>query len=242
MPRIFREPDVGLEYEYLPGRGPVVFFCAGYGSDMGGTKALALEAECRARGQAMLRFDYAGHGRSGGDFLAGTLGSWAADAAFVLREVVPEQPILLAGSSMGGWITLLLARALGARVTGMILIAPAADFTEEQVRPSLTAAELADLQSKGVAYRESQHGAPLTLRFLEEAARHLLLGGKVAVSCPVHILHGMRDDSVPWRQSLRVAEALESEAVRITFVKDGDHRLSRPEDLALLVGALGGLG
>lgn len=243
MPRIFRNTDVPLAYEFLPGAGPVVVFCPGYASDMGGTKALALEEACRARGQAMLRFDYSGHGQSGGDFLDGTIGDWAADAAFIMNMLVPEQKILLVGSSMGGWIALLLGRTLGTRLAGMILIAPAADFTEALVRPSLTPAIWAELQSKGVVYQPSEYGAPLpmTLKFIEEGARNLVLGSRIPITCPVHILHGMLDDAVPWRHSLTIAEALESTAVRVVFLKDGDHRLSRPEDLLLLVAALEGL-
>jgi len=243
MPHIFRNADVPLAYEFLAGRGPVVVFCPGYASDMSGTKALALEEACRTRGQAMLRFDYAGHGQSGGDFLEGTIGEWAADAAFIVNTLVPETPVLLVGSSMGGWIALLLGRALGERLAGMILIAPAADFTEALVRPSLTPAIWAELREKGVVYQPSDYGAPLpmTLKFIEEGARNLVLESKIAIACPVHILHGMLDDAVPWRHSLCIAEALESTAVRVVFLKDGDHRLSRPEDLDLLVASLAGL-
>jgi pimeloyl-ACP methyl ester carboxylesterase len=240
MPHISRTPDVPLAYEFLPGTGPVVVFCPGYASDMGGTKALALEEACRARGQAMLRFDYSGHGQSGGDFLEGTIGEWTADAAFIISTLVPAQNMLLVGSSMGGWIALLLGRSLGERLAGMVLIAPAADFTEALVRPSLTPAIWAELREKGVVYQPSEYGAPLpmTLKFIEEGARNLVLGAKIPITCPVHILHGMRDDAVPWRHSLRIAEALESTAVRVVFLKDGDHRLSRPEDLALLVATM----
>lgn len=243
MPHISRTSDVPLAYEFLHGTGPVVVFCPGYASDMGGTKALALEEACRARGQAMLRFDYSGHGQSGGDFLEGTIGDWTADAAFIVSTLVPAQKMLLVGSSMGGWIALLLGRMLGARLAGMILIAPAADFTEALVRPSLTPAIWAELRSKGVVYQPSEYGAPLpmTLKFIEEGARNLVLGSRIPITCPVHILHGMLDDAVPWRHSLTIAEALESMAVRVVFLKDGDHRLSRPEDLALLVAALEGL-
>lgn len=240
MKHIFRNAGVPLAYEFLPGAGPVVVFCPGYASDMGGTKALALEADCFTRGQAMLRFDYAGHGQSGGDFLQGTIGEWTADAAFIIGEVVPEGPVVLVGSSMGGWISLLLARGLGARLAGMVLIAPAADFTEALVRPSLTPAIWAELREKGVAYQPSEYGDPLpmTLKFIEEGARHLVLGSKIPVRCPVQILHGMLDDAVPWRHSLKIVEALESTAVRLVFLKDGGHRLSRPEDLHLLVAAV----
>jgi pimeloyl-ACP methyl ester carboxylesterase len=243
MPRIFREPGVPLAYEFLSGAGPVVVFCSGYASDMGGTKALALEESCRTRGQAMLRFDYAGHGQSGGDFLDGTVGAWTEDSAHIIAEVTGSEPLILVGSSMGGWISLLLGRRFSARLKGMILIAPAADFTELLVRPSLTPPLLAKLQRDGVLYQPSEYGAPLpwTLKFLEEGANHLLLGGKIPITCPVRFLHGMKDSAVPWDLSLRIAAALESEAVRITFVKDGDHRLSRPEDLALLDSNLRGL-
>lgn len=242
MPRIFREADIGLDYEFLPGAAPVVVFCPGYASDMGGTKAMALEADCRARGQAMLRFDYSGHGRSGGDFLDGTIGAWTADAAFLIHAVVPEQKLILVGSSMGGWIALLLARELSEQLAGMILIAPAADFTEVLLRPTLSAAELTALREKSVAYRPSEYGAPLplTLKFLDEGANHLVLGGKIPVRCPLTILHGMLDDAVPWQHGLRIGQALESQAVRMIFVRDGDHRLSRPEDLDLLVSVLAG--
>jgi pimeloyl-ACP methyl ester carboxylesterase len=240
MKRIFREAGVPLAYEYLPGTAPVVVFCPGYASDMAGTKALALEADCRARGQAMLRFDYSGHGQSGGDFLEGTIGAWAADAAFIITQIVHHQPLLLVGSSMGGWIALLLGREFAARVQSMILIAPAPDFTAALVRPSLTPAQWDELQEKGVLYQPSEYGAPLpwTLKFIEEGEHHLLLGGNIPISCPVHILHGMRDDAVPWQHSLKIVAALQSDAVRTVFLKDGDHRLSRPEDLALLCATL----
>lgn len=243
MPSIFREPGVALAYEFLEGDGPVVVFCSGYASDMGGTKALALEASCRTRGQAMLRFDYAGHGQSGGDFLDGTIGAWAADAEHIVRAVLEARPIILVGSSMGGWIALLLGLRLQNPLAGMILIAPAADFTEILVRANLTPEQEAELAEKGVLYEPSEYGPPLpwTKKLLDEGARHQLLGGKIGIICPVHFLHGMHDDSVPWKLSLRISEALESEAVRLTFVKDGDHRLSRPEDLALLDSALTGL-
>lgn len=244
MPRIFRNPNVPLAYEFLSGRGPVVVFCSGYASDMGGTKALALEEACQARGQAMLRFDYSGHGQSGGDFLEGTIGSWTEDAAHIIREVLGTQPLIIIGSSMGGWIALLLALRLRNPVAGIILIAPAVDLTETLLRPSLTPEQLAELREKGVLYEPSEYGAPLpwTLKLLEEGAHHQLLGRKIPLTCPVHVLHGMLDTAVPWKLSLRIAEALESEAVRLVFVKDGDHRLSRPEDLTLLMGSLEDLG
>jgi len=243
MPSIFREPDIALAYEYQPGAAPVVVFCPGYASDMGGTKAMALLEWCKRRGQAMLRFDYAGHGKSGGDFLDGTVGSWTADAAYIIRQIVPTQKIVLVGSSMGGWISLLLGRALPHHLAGVVLIAPAADFTEELIGPTLSDENWKELRAAGVVYQPSEYGAPmpLTFKLMQEGTEHLLLGGSIGIHCPVHILHGMRDDSVPWEHSLRISDRLQSEAVRLSFVKDGDHRLSRPQDLAMLCAAVAGL-
>ena len=244
MPQTNRLPEIALAYEFLEGSGPVVVFCPGFGSDMGGTKAMRLAEMCAARGQAMLRFDYSGHGQSGGRFVDGCIGDWAADAAHVIETVTQGRELLLVGSSMGGWIALLLARDLGARVKAMVLIAPAPDFTELLMKPELTAAQLEALQTEGVIYPPSEYGEPLpiTRRLLEDGARHLLLGGKIAVRCPVRVLHGMRDADVPWELSVRLAEALESADVRLVFVKDGDHRLSREEDLLLLERTVGEFG
>ncbi len=241
MPQTNRLPEIALAYEFLEGHGPVVVFCSGFGSDMGGTKAMRLAEMCAARGQAMLRFDYTGHGQSGGRFIDGCIGDWAADAAHVIETVTHGRDLLLVGSSMGGWIALLLARDLGARVKAMVLIAPAPDFTEVLMKPELTAAQLEALQTEGVIYPPSEYGEPLpiTMRLLEDGARHLLLGGKIAVRCPVRVLHGMCDADVPWELSVRLAGALESANVRLVFVKNGDHRLSREEDLLLLERTVG---
>jgi pimeloyl-ACP methyl ester carboxylesterase len=239
----FRQPGIGLVYEVLDGHGPVVVFCPGYASDMGGTKAMRLWEMCRERGQAMLRFDYAGHGQSGGQFIEGSIGDWTADAAHVIEAAVGGRELLVVGSSMGGWIALLLARALGGRVKAMVLVAPAPDFTEELMRPELTGEQLEVLRTQGVTYPPSEYGEPipLTWKLLEDGARHLLLGGEIAVRCPVRVLHGMKDPDVPWALSLRLAECLASDDVRLVFVKDGDHRLSREADLALLCGTVGAL-
>lgn len=241
MPNTTRVPGVALAYEFLEGRGPVVVFCAGFGSDMAGTKAMRLAQACAARGQAMLRFDYSGHGQSGGRFVDGCIGDWAADAAHIVDVVTQGRDLLLVGSSMGGWISLLLARALGTRVNGLLLIAPAPDFTELLMKPALSDEQKEILQREGVIYPPSEYGDPLpiTRKLLEDGAQHLLLTGKIPVRCPVRVLHGMRDADVPWELSVRLANALESEDVRLVFVKDGDHRLSREADLDLLVETLG---
>jgi pimeloyl-ACP methyl ester carboxylesterase len=236
---------VKLAYALLDGRGacrrgPCLVFLPGFASDMQGTKALALRDFCAGRGQAMLRFDYSGHGASGGRFDDGTIGAWTADAAAVIDEVMPEGDLLLIGSSMGGWVALLLALRLPARVKALIGIAAAADFTEELLRPSLDDAARAALARDGVYQAPNPYGppTPITAGLLEDGARHLLLRAPIPLSCPIRLLHGQRDTEVPWRTSLRIAELVESEDVRVTLVKDGDHRLSRPEDLALLMSAL----
>jgi len=233
---IRRDDGVSLAFSFLPGAGPVVVFLPGFASDMGGTKALMLRDACAARGQAMLRLDYAGHGASQGKFEDGTIGEWFEDAALVIARVAGDLPLLLVGSSMGGWILLLLALRLGARVAGAILIAPAPDFTQALVEERLTAAQRAVLDRDGFLLPPSEYGppVPITKKLIEEGRRHLLLGSKIAITCPVRVLHGMRDPDVPWQQSLKLAECLESDDVRLIFLKDGDHRLSREADLLLL--------
>jgi pimeloyl-ACP methyl ester carboxylesterase len=243
MPHIERQAGIALEYDLLPGRGPVVVFLPGFASDMAGTKAIFLRDACAASGQAMLRLDYSGHGKSGGSFIDGCIGDWTADAAAVIEAACGDAALLLVGSSMGGWIALLLALRFGARVQGMVLIAPAADFTEAMILPRLSALHREILQRDGVIYPPSDYGEPIpiTLKLIEDGANHVLLDKAVAINCAVRVLHGMRDADVPWRNSLVLAEKLASEDVRLVFVKDGDHRLSRPQDLALLSATLAAL-
>jgi pimeloyl-ACP methyl ester carboxylesterase len=239
----YRVPEVALAYEMLEGDGPVVVFCPGFASDMGGTKAMRLWAWCEAHGQAMLRFDYSGHGQSGGRFIDGCIGDWAADAAHVVGAAAAGREVLLVGSSMGGWIALLLAREMGARLAAMVLIAPAPDFTEELMKGRLNAEQMAELRRDGAIYPPSAYGEPIpmTLKLLEDGALHLLLGSEIDVQCPVRVLHGMRDADVPWELSVKLAGCLKSEDVRLVFVKHGDHRLSRDADLVLLERAVGEL-
>jgi pimeloyl-ACP methyl ester carboxylesterase len=220
-----------------------VVFCPGFASDMGGTKAMRLWAQAGALGQAMLRFDYSGHGASGGAFTDGCIGDWAADAAHVIATAIPDRQLLLVGSSMGGWIALLLARTLGARVAGLLLLAPAPDFTELLMKPAFTPAEQEALARDGLILAPSQYGepTPITAKLLADGANHLLLNAPIPIACPVHILHGMKDPDVPWELSLRLTERLESPDVRLTYVKDGDHRLSREADLRLLEQSLAAL-
>ena len=228
-----------LAWARLPGRQPGVVFLPGFRSDMEGSKAIALRDHCAATGRALLRFDYGGHGASAGRFEDGTIGQWAADAIAVL-DALTEGPQLLVGSSMGGWIALLAARARPARVAGLIGLAPAPDFTSELMWPAFTEAQRTEIMENGVLHLPSQYGepTPITRALIEDGPRHNLLDAPIPLRCPVRILQGMRDPDVPWRHALRLVDALEGADVRLHLIKDGDHRLSRPEDLALLTQTL----
>ena len=218
---------------------PGVLFLGGYASDMGGTKATALDRHCRARGLAYVRFDYSGHGVSSGRFADGTIGAWRDDALAIL-DGVTAGPQILVGSSMGAWIMLLLALARPGRVAGLVGVAAAPDFTEELVRPALGAAGEAALGRTGRIERPSAYGPPLSFsaRLLDEARHHLVLQRALPVAAPVRLLHGMADPDVPWSTALRLAERLAGGDLVVTLVKDGDHRLARPADLARLTGAV----
>jgi pimeloyl-ACP methyl ester carboxylesterase len=231
--------DGRLAYARLAGAGPGVVFLPGFRSDMQGAKALALRTHCAATGRALLRLDYSGHGASAGRFEEGTIGQWAADALAVF-DALTTGPQVLVGSSMGGWIALLLARARPGRVAGLIGLAPAPDFVSKLMWPAFDEAQRAAILRDGVLHLPSQYGepTPITRALVEDGPRHDLLDAPIPIRCPVRILHGMRDPDVPWRHALRLVEALEAEDVRLHLVKDGDHRLSRPEDLALLAETL----
>lgn len=210
-------------------------FLTGFCSDMEGTKALYLADLCAARGQAMLRFDYSGHGQSGGDFMDGTIGAWLDDSLAII-DAVPEGPLLLVGSSMGGWIGLLCALARPARITGYIGLAAAPDFTKD-VSAALNAEQAAMLDAQGyfpLPGDTPDHRRIVTRRLLEEGAEHCLLHGPIAMDCPVRLIQGMKDDDVPWQTAQRLLDAIQSEDKSVHFVEGGDHRLSTPSDLALL--------
>ena len=241
--RFDRGDGVELAWRRRAGRGPGVVFLGGFNSDMTGTKAEELSAFCAAEGRAFLRFDYSGHGASGGRFVDGTIGRWAEDAACALDRLT-EGPQVLVGSSMGGWIALLLALRRPGRVAALVGIAAAPDFTARIVE-TLPAEAREAIAREGVWRRPSGYGDPypITRALLEEGERHMLLSGgrPIPISAPVRLLHGQRDPDVPWGLSLRVAEAVASQDVQVALVKDGDHRLSRPQDLALLRRTLGAL-
>jgi len=240
-PRFLETPQgARLAYHLTEGRAPTVVFLSGFASHMGGTKAQHLEQWCRERGQAYLRFDYQGHGKSSGRFEDGTVGVWAADAVAVI-EAVTEGPLLLVGSSMGAWLMLIAARRLNGRVVGLLGIASAPDFTEELIHAHLDAKQKAQLNKEGRLERASTYDQGpnvVTLRMLEDGREHLLLGEVIPLYCPVRLLHGLGDVDVPWEISLRLCDRLESEDVRVILLKDGAHRLNDPPHLALLAATL----
>jgi pimeloyl-ACP methyl ester carboxylesterase len=208
----------------------------GFKSDMTGSKATALDQFCHVRGLAFLRFDYSGHGESRGDFLDGTISHWTADALAAIDNLTAG-PLILVGSSMGGWIMLLAALQRRHRIKALIGIAAAPDFTEELIWDRLSAGDQNRLMTEGRLEEPSEYSAEpyvITRALIDDGRKHLLLRNAIDLDVPVRLLHGTRDPDVPYTQSLRLAEALTSSDVRVTLVKDGDHRLSRPDDLALL--------
>jgi len=214
------------------GRGPTLVFLPGYASDMEGGKATALDGWAEAQGRAMLRFDYAGCGASPGAFEEQTLESWRDDALAAIDSV--EGPVLLVGSSMGGWIMLLAALARPEKVVGLVGIAAAQDFTDW----GFSDGQKRTLREEGRIEQPSPYGDQPTVTtraFWESGERLKLLGGPIPIHCPVRLLHGTADPDVPWRISLELMERLESADVDVTLVKAGDHRLSRPQDIALLL-------
>ncbi|RMD91064.1 MAG: alpha/beta hydrolase [Alphaproteobacteria bacterium] len=225
-----------IAYHRTPGSSPGIIFLGGFRSDMTGTKATRLAAWAEAHGQAFLRFDYSGHGASSGRFEDGAIGDWLADALAV-PDHLAQGPRVLVGSSMGGWIALLAARKRPRRIAGLVLIAPAPDFTERLMWDILPPDNRREILEKGFCERPSAYDNEpdiITRRLIEDGRHHLLLDGPVAVTCPVRILHGMADADVPWRLSIELVEKLASHDVELTLVKDGDHRLSGEADLARL--------
>lgn len=227
-----------LAYRHRPGGGPTIVFLPGYASDMDGTKAIALDRWAAAQGQAMLRLDYSGCGRSEGAFEDGTLALWRDDALAVI-DAVTEGPLLIVGSSMGGWIGLLIALARAERVAGFVGIAAAPDFTDW----GFTQDEKMQILRDGRIERPSDYGAPMvtTRGFWQSGEASRLLQGPIAIDVAVRLLHGQRDPDVPWHHSPHLAQLVRSADVRTILVKDGDHRLSRPQDLTLLTATVADL-
>jgi pimeloyl-ACP methyl ester carboxylesterase len=231
------------------GRSPGLFWLGGLNSDMRGTKALALDAWAGEHGRACVRFDYSGHGESEGQFADGTIGRWLEEAVAVFEQFC-SGPQVVIGSSMGGWMALLLAREIARRgitsasLAGLVLIAPAPDFTEALMWKGFASEVREEIMTKGVWHRPSQYGDPypITRALIEEGRNHLLLGSAIEVGCPVRILQGAQDPDVPWQHAFALAERLPAEDVVLTMIQDGDHRLSRPQDIARIMAAVEEIG
>ncbi|KQP47367.1 alpha/beta hydrolase [Methylobacterium sp. Leaf106] len=230
------------------GDGPALVWLGGFRSDMGATKAMVLDAYARDHGRALVRFDYTGHGESEGEFAESTISTWLEDAMAVLDATVTG-PAILVGSSMGGWIACLAARARALRgdapLAGMVLIAPALDFTETLMWERFPPDIRATMEREGVWMRPTDYGpepVPTTMALIEDGRRHLLLGGPIDPGCPVHILQGMRDPDVPYTHALATVERLPASGTVLTLIADGDHRLSRPQDLSRLLAAVAEIG
>lgn len=229
-----------LAYDLTTGTGPGVVFLGGFRSDKEGKKALYLEEWAQRRGRAFLRFDYSGHGKSKGSFEDGCVGDWAEDAAAIIAGLT-NGPQILVGSSMGGWISLLLAREMSERVGGLVTIAAAPDFTEDGIWASLDAEKRRQLDRYGrieIQSEYSQEPYVISKRLLEDGRRHLVLRNKLSLSCPARFLHGTDDTDVPVSVSLRLLEHVDGDDVRLTLVKGADHRFSDPDCLALIVHAI----
>jgi pimeloyl-ACP methyl ester carboxylesterase len=226
-----------------PGAAPGLFWLSGYRSEMTGSKASALDGFGGRHGLAVTRFDYSGHGQSGGDFLLGTMSRWLEEALAVFART--SGPQIVVGSSMGGWLALLLNRALRARgetrVKGLVLIAPAVDMTEDLMREEFSAEEVRALATAGVVLQPSPYSDepyPITARLIEDGVKHLLFGGVIETGCPVVILQGGKDPDVPQEHALKLVSHLLHDPVTLTIVPDGDHRLSREQDLKLIEAAV----
>jgi pimeloyl-ACP methyl ester carboxylesterase len=227
------------------GKNPGLFWLGGFKSDMKGTKAQALDRWAENEGRACVRFDYSGHGESEGAFADGTIGQWLEESLAVYTQFAKGVQIIV-GSSMGGWLALLLARALAERkgaaaIAGMVLIAPAVDFTEELMWKQFSDKTKKEIEATGSWLRPSAYGEdpyPITRNLIEDGRKYLLLGGLIETRCPVHILQGVQDPDVPWRHAVELVSRFSRDDVVLTLIKDGDHRLSRPEDIDRLIAAI----
>ena len=224
-----------IAYDFTAGQGPCVVFLGGFKSDMTGTKAVYLKALAKAQGRAFLRLDYSGHGASGGAFLDGAIGDWFEDALAVITAVT-KGPLILVGSSMGGWIALLLAKAIPARIVGLVGIAAAPDFTEDSMWASFTPAHRAALAAGQVELPSDYSDAPyiITRRLIEEGRNRLVLRAPLDLPFPVRLLQGTADTDVPPAVALRLLEHASGPDIRLALVKGADHRFSTPACLAMI--------
>lgn len=237
-----------IAYRKRPGKGPAVLWFGGFKSDMASTKAARIDAWCADHGRAMLRMDYAGHGESEGRFRDFVFSDWIEDAEAVLRELAGG-PAVIVGSSMGGWIATAIAKRLMEQsqrglIAGLVLIAPACDFTETLMWPQFPDHVKQAIREKGVFDLPSAYSpepTPITLALIEDGRKHQVFGKTFRVGCPVHILQGMKDPDVPWGHAIKLVEHLPLDPVTTTLISDGDHRLSREEDIARLLLAVEGI-
>jgi len=223
-----------IAYRHAPGAGPALVFLPGYMSDMAGSKAAAVFDWARLAGRACLLLDYSGCGESGGEFADGTLSRWREEVLALIDACLPGRRVILIGSSMGGWLMLLAGLALGDRLAGLVGVAAAPDFTDW----GRSEADKARLAAGETVFDDNPYGpepTPMHGRFWSDGQASRVLGAEIAVTCPVRLLQGRQDADVPWQTALRLAEALRSDDVQVTLIKDGDHRLSREEDIALLL-------
>ena len=228
-----------IAYKMHKGDGPTLIWCGGLKSDMEGGKAVHLHAWAKHRGQAFIRFDYFGHGESSGDFTDGTISRWASDVNFVRQELA-KGPVVLIGSSMGGWASLLAAIENPDDVKGLVLINPAPDFTEKLTVANWTEAQIKALENDGIVYEPSGYEEPYAYSkaLIEDGRNRQILDTPIPLSCPIHILQGYEDNVVPWTYSKQLLDKLASDDVSYTLVKGGDHSLSRPTDLKLIETAI----
>ena len=226
-----------LAYRYSPPRtGLTYVWLSGFKSDMSGSKVTVLEAWAQEQGHGFLAFDYSGHGLSGGAFEDGTISAWREDALAAIEQHTNGK-LVLVGSSMGGWMALLAALALADRVAAMVLIAPAPDFTQKLMWPEFSAEQQAEILEQGLTLRPSDYGDPypITRDLIEDGKQWALLDEPIALTIPIRILQGMQDPDVPWRHAFKLVDALQSDDVVFSLIKDGDHRLSRDQDIERLV-------
>ena len=250
QPPAFIEVGTASEVRHIAvraraGGSPGLFWLGGFKSDMQGTKALALDLWAAEKNRAFIRFDYSGHGESGGNFVDGTIGRWLEESVAVFERFCAG-PQIVVGSSMGGWMALLLAREIvrhpqsRASLAGLVLIAPAPDFTEELMWKGFSPEIRRQIETEGVWLRPSEYGEPypITRELIEDGRNHLLLGKAIEVGCPVRILQGAKDPDVPWKHAFALAHRLPADDVVLTVIQDGDHRLSRPQDIARIIAAV----
>jgi pimeloyl-ACP methyl ester carboxylesterase len=237
--RLARDDGETLAWRQVEGEGATVVWLGGFRSDMGGSKAQALADWAHAKGRSYLRFDYFGHGESSGAFVDGTIGRWRADALAVIDELTTG-PLVLVGSSMGGWIACLAALARPERIKALVLIAPAADFTDKLIEPELDDDARAAIDRDGLWVRPSDYGDgdPITRQLLQEGRAWSVLPGPVEIMAPLRVLQGLADPDVPWRHAFNLALSWAGEDVVFSLIRDGDHRLSRPQDLHRLIAAV----